>query len=72
MFPNEVVSWGNEDVTERLLRRYKEWSNLGRPEPADYSVEFFAPGQNPPEEKDGKWVVKRKIGATVFSLKNKS
>jgi len=69
MFNNEIVSWGNESVSEKLLRKYEEWKGLGSPGLSNYIIEFFPSKYESLRDNLRSWIVPRKIGVTRFSLK---
>lgn len=68
MFPNEIVVWGNNEISERLLTYYHRWKDLGEPSLDRYTIEFF-PQHVTNTSLGEQFAVKRKNGFTVFAIR---
>ena len=69
LFPKEILSFGNQEVNEQLLAAYTKWKHLNKPGLKNYKIAFFPDKNIYTQSSENEWIVKRKKGITVFSVK---
>jgi len=65
---DELVSYGNTEVTERLMRLLHKWMDLGMPTAASFGLHVYNSDQ-PVKARQNQWLVKRSQSQFLWSLR---
>jgi protein-L-isoaspartate(D-aspartate) O-methyltransferase len=62
-----LITYGNASATEKLLKRVRQWVDLGMPAPAGFKLQVY-PNDHLPAVRDHQWIVKRNESTFLWSL----
>jgi protein-L-isoaspartate(D-aspartate) O-methyltransferase len=62
-----LITYGNPSVTERFLKRVRQWVDLGMPASAGFKLQVY-PNDRLPAVHDRQWIVKRNGSTFLWSL----
>ena len=65
---DELISYGDRNATERLLRLVHRWVDLGMPTASSFGLRVFQ-NDYPVAIEDEQWIVKRQESQLVWTLR---